>query len=100
METALYIILTFSAVYGSYMLICAIISVVCTKELRRRGIDTDGDRITIAADAASLEYLAGCALMSSTFERKKIILLIDRSDPDALSTAEMLCRSHKNIFIG
>ena len=98
MDIALKIILTFSAVYGAYMLILALLSMLGEKELEKEGIKVDGDGdIEIPARAETLEYLVRCALLTTTFERRNIVIIIDGDDGKISQTAERLCLGHKNI---
>ena len=98
MDIALKIILTFSAVYGVYMLILAILSLLSARELEKEGIKVDGDGdIEIPARAETLEYLVRCALLATTFERRKIVIILDGDGDELSQTAERLCLSHKNI---
>ena len=98
MDIALKIILTFSVVYGAYMLVLAILSIIGEKELEKAGITVgkSGD-VEIPARAESLEFLVRCALFATTFERRKIGILLD-DDGDLSQTAQRLCLSHKNII--
>lgn len=98
MDIALKIILTFSVVYGAYMLILAILSLFGEKELEKAGINVkDGGDVEIPARAESLEYLVRCALLATTFEKKNIVILLEGDDGDLSQTAQRLCLSHKNI---
>ena len=99
MDIALKIILTFSVVYGAYMLILAILSLIGEKELEKAGISVKGSGdVEIPARAESLEFLVRCALLATTFERRKIVILLDGDDGDLSQTAQRLCLSHKNII--
>lgn len=99
MDIALKIFLTFAVVYGAYMLVLGILSLVGARELEKAGIavDTDGD-IEIPARAETLEYLVRCALVATTFERRNIVIIIDGDDADISQTAQKLCLGHKNII--
>ena len=99
MDTILKILLTFSVVYGAYMLVLAILSMLAAKELEKEGItvDCDGD-IEIPARAETLEYLVRCALLATTFERRNIVIIMESDDEDVSQTAQKLCLFHKNII--
>jgi len=98
MDIALKIILTFSVVYGVYMLVLAILSLFAAHELEKEGIKVVGDGdIEIPARAETLEYLVRCALLATTFERRKIVIILDGDGDELSQTAERLCLGHKNI---
>lgn len=99
MDIVLKILLAFSAVYGAYMLILAILSMLAAKELEKEGIAVKGDGdIELPAHAETLEYLVRCALLATTFERRNIVIIIDGDDADISQTAQKLCLCHKNII--
>ncbi len=102
MDILLEIFLTFAIVYGAYMIFCAVMSHIGASELESAGVDSDcGGDIEIAADAETLEYLVRCAAWATTFERRKIIVVIDESRGDAdeaMYIVKAMSRRVKNLY--
>ena len=100
MEILIKIFLTFAIVYGIYMILCATLSLIGVRELKRAGIDVSAEKIEIPAEVESLEYLVRCAIFAFAFEKTEIVILIDDTREDASEIsyiAEMICMSHKNV---
>ena len=98
MDIIFSIFLTFAIIYGAYIIFCAVMSHIGASELEKAGIDPDGGDIVFKADARTLEHLVACAAWATTFERRKIVILLDGDDGDLSQTAQRLCLSHKNII--
>ena len=101
MDTILSVFLTFAIVYGAYMIFCAVMSHIGASELEKVGIDPDGGDIVFRADARTLEYLVTCAAWATTFERRKIVVLIDSGGADAeemISDIKKMSRRYKNLY--
>ena len=100
MNVFINVLLTFSIVYGIYIIFCAILSALADKELKERGIypDENGDYI-IFCGAESLEFLIRCALWATTFERGKIIVLINGDDETSTQIAQMMMKKHKSVIM-
>jgi len=101
MNIFLEIFLTFAIVYGGYMIFCAVMSYLGARELERAGVDPDGGDIEIIADVGTLEYLIRCASWVTTFERRKIVVVIDESRRDAVDATyivKAMSRRVKNLY--
>ena len=100
MNVFLNILLTFSVVYGFYILFSALLSYLSQNELGRYGFYPDQDgNYTISCDADTLEYLIRCALMATTFERCKIYVRVRENDDKADFIAERMRRRHKKVIL-
>lgn len=104
MSTGEYLIaalLGVAAVYGLYMLICALAAKFGRRELMRSGVSSeDNGDINIYANAENLEYYIRCALMSSNLEQIRIVVNIRKSDAsrdEMIDITQRLGRNHKNL---
>jgi len=90
-----------AAVFGLYMLVCALAARFGRRELIRSGAATEeDDAIHIYANAESLEYYIRCALMSSNLEKIRIVIHIRKNDAcrdEMIDIAERFSRTHKNL---
>ena len=101
MDIIFSIFLTFSIIYGAYIIFCAVMSHIGASELEKAGIDPDGGDIVFKADARTLEHLVACAAWATTFERRKIVVLIDPGGADAeemIRDIKKMSRRYKNLY--
>lgn len=82
MNLFLHILTAFCAVYGFYMLICAIAAQWGGAVLSNQGCECGEDEISIFAGAENLEYCLRAAIAESNLSVKKITVNILKSSPE------------------
>lgn len=100
MNVFINVLLTFSIVYGFYILFSALMSSLAERELENRGIFPDENgNYTIECDASSLEFVIRCALWATTFERHTISVIVSEYDNTSMFIAESMRKKHRNIVL-
>ena len=102
MNVFLQIMIALCAVYGFYMLICAVTAKWGEAALDEQGCKCGEDEISIFATAENLEYCLRAAIAESNLSIKKITVNIFEDSPEReelVYIAEAFRRRHGNIRI-
>lgn len=86
---------------GLYLLMLAVLAVVCRRELRKTAAwkEKDGE-LSVYAEADSLEYAIRCALLASGGGKIAVTVNIrhdDRARDEMIDMTEKLSKTHKNL---